>query len=84
MFFVFGFGYTTTYNYQAKAESRCPRCGSIVHFQLTKIKKWFTLFFIPVIPYETKYYVRCPECPYEIEVDKINFSRPKDNRIIQN
>lgn len=33
-------------------------------------QKWFTLFFIPLIPYSTKYYVECTMCGAVVEVSK--------------
>jgi len=34
------------------------------------MRTWFTLFFIPCVPYETKYWVGCPHCKYGYEVDE--------------
>jgi transcription elongation factor Elf1 len=79
MIFIFGVGYTKTYNYRAEKEFECPRCGNNVFLNLTKITKWFTMFFIPVFPYETKYIISCPDCKYEVSVDKIKFDNLKLN-----
>lgn len=42
-------------------QNACPQCSS--HLDLSELKKWFTLYFIPVFPYshvDTFYY--CKEC----------------------
>lgn len=40
----------------------CPNCGNEDYWILKRISTWFTLFFIPVIPYEWKYFLMCPVC----------------------
>jgi len=34
------------------------------------MRTWITLFFIPCIPYKTRYWVGCPHCKYGYEVDE--------------
>ena len=38
---------------------------------------WFTLFFIPVIPYEIKFFLTCPICQYGINRDTAQFHELK-------
>jgi len=40
----------------------CNRCNNDSEWRLLKIVSWFTVFFIPLIPYRTKYYAYCPIC----------------------
>ena len=42
----------------------CDHCHNEDYWILTKTTRWFTLFFIPVIPLETKYFLACPVCKY--------------------
>jgi hypothetical protein len=35
---------------------------------LVRARDWFTLFFIPVLPYETKYFLECPSCKNAFEL----------------
>jgi len=81
MFFIFGFGYTTTYDYEIKTETQCRKCGNYVRLHLTKITKWFTLFFIPLIPYDKKYFICCPACSDETPLNKDNFNEIKNNPV---
>ena len=60
MFFFFG------WRSKAKAlgqlENPCQKCSrSTVHAAIES-KKWFTLFFIPVIPLGSKFVLRCGVC----------------------
>ena len=46
----------------------CPKCGNDLN--LSELKKWFTLYFIPVFPYsyvDTFYYCKNCESPYKEE-----------------
>lgn len=40
----------------------CPNCKNDRYWNLVNAKTWFTLFFIPVIPYENNSYLLCPVC----------------------
>ncbi|MCK4324641.1 MAG: hypothetical protein KAW89_08935 [Armatimonadetes bacterium] len=42
---------------------------------LIEVSTWFTLFFIPVIPYERKRLLLCPVCQHGMELDRAEFSR---------
>jgi hypothetical protein len=39
--------------------SRCNREGFARYFTVTK---WFRLYFIPIVPYQTKHFLVCPSC----------------------
>ena len=42
----------------------CEHCNNTSNFKLIVIRKWFTLFWIPIFPIETEYYLCCPICNY--------------------
>lgn len=42
------------------------------------IKVWFTLFFLPVLPYESKHYLLCEICSRGIELDAQQVSKAKE------
>lgn len=42
----------------------CPNCNNEERWELHKCKEWFTLFFLPVLPYKTEFSERCPICSY--------------------
>ena len=66
---IFGWGHQTIKNYGATFKQKCPNCNNEGYWQLLKSTIWFTLFFIPVIPYSQKYMLLCPVCEKGIKVD---------------
>ena len=47
----------------ATGEFHCPRCGPRRQFNRIEVRRWFTLYFIPVIPLGTAGdYVECTAC----------------------
>ncbi|MEN8650920.1 zinc-ribbon domain-containing protein [Streptomyces sp. 21So2-11] len=65
---IFG---TKGYLYQlAMLTLVCGRCGNPSAHTLRKRVSKFTLFFIPVFPYSTKYSTQCTFCGAEQQVTK--------------
>ena len=48
----------------------CNRCNNDSNWRLQRTTSWFTLFFIPVIPYRRVYYVYFPICHWTTEIPK--------------
>jgi len=61
---IFGWGHQTTKNFGPTFKNHCGHCNNDEYFALNRIMTWFTLFFIPVIPYSIKYFLSCPICQY--------------------
>ena len=55
-----------------KEELICKHCNNQSRWVLIKITSWFTLFFIPIIPYSIKKILICPICEHGIEVNGRN------------
>jgi len=72
MFFIFGWGHTTRKILNNMPIQICTGCHAN-HLYLTRVREWATLFFIPIFPYDSKYYYLCPNCKmgYQLERDKI-------------
>ena len=66
---IFGWGHQTTKNFGPTFKNHCSHCNNEDYWTLTKYTTWFTLFFIPVIPYSIKYFLSCPVCQYGITLD---------------
>jgi hypothetical protein len=66
---IFGWGHQTTKNIGLTHEMPCGNCNNDTTFDLTRYRTWFTLFFIPVIPYENKYFLSCPICTRGVVLD---------------
>ena len=69
MFIIFGWGHQTQNNYGPTLPIRCPHCNNDTFWHLVNTKVWFTLFFIPVIPYESIHYLLCDVCGRGIRLD---------------
>jgi hypothetical protein len=68
MFFIFGWGRRTKKNFGPALPVVCPNCGNRTWFNYLTQRTWFTLFFIPVIPYESKKFLLCPVCSRGVQL----------------
>ena len=73
MFILFGWGHKTFKNYGEAEMHKCDRCGHDRDWELYVVKTWFTLFFIPVIPYSVERFISCPICNNFTMLDKDEF-----------
>lgn len=48
----------------------CSHCKNEEYWILNRTTKWFTLFFIPVLPLGSKYFLSCPICQYGFDLDR--------------
>ncbi|MCB9419781.1 MAG: zinc ribbon domain-containing protein [Ardenticatenaceae bacterium] len=64
MFIIFGTRQRTVKDHEATATTfRCPHCQQIAQFEPVKIRNYFALFFVPLIPLEKgKPAYRCTNC----------------------
>jgi hypothetical protein len=60
MFFLFGI--RSKAKAIAQQERACTKCLRPTMHAIVETKKWFTLFFIPVIPLGGNFFVRCGVC----------------------
>lgn len=57
------FGRRTMNHVAGHGNFDCPRCGAGRQYTHKKVKRWFTLYFIPIIPLGTAgEYVECQSC----------------------
>lgn len=68
MFFLFGWGHRTNKDFGPTLLTKCPNCSNNAAWHLLRTRAWFTLFFIPVIPYESKHVLLCEVCSQGIEL----------------
>ncbi|HUD44468.1 MAG TPA: zinc-ribbon domain-containing protein [Patescibacteria group bacterium] len=66
---IFGWGRRTVKSIGVVFKNLCNNCHNEEYWVMTKVVTWFTLFFIPIIPYETKYFLSCPVCKYGVTLD---------------
>ena len=66
---IFIFGYRSRAAVLATIGLAC-RNGHVAAHRIVKLTKWFTLFFIPVIPFSRKYRSVCIQCGLTLEIPK--------------
>ncbi len=70
MFFIFGFR-NRVGDHGAAVAATCPRCHNSVVLHHLHTRRWFTLFFIPVIPLGLgQRLLVCPICRWSRDVPK--------------
>lgn len=77
MFIIWGFGKTTRKVIGTVGCFTCKYCNTQSLWQLCIVRTWFTLFFIPVIPYAKKYCISCPNCKSYMELSQEEFEQYK-------
>lgn len=70
MIFIFGFGHITERETGEKRERYCPVCRENVLTKIVETRKWFTFFFIPLIPYNKTVWEVCPKCGNFNQINK--------------
>jgi hypothetical protein len=74
---IFGWGHTKEKDFGETFPIHCPNCDNDVFLSLVQFKKSFSLFFIPILPYKTEYYLLCPTCSRgrELKQTKIDVAK---------
>ncbi|KAB2814214.1 zinc ribbon domain-containing protein [Phaeocystidibacter luteus] len=68
MIFLFGIGQKTHSDHGPLNEQHCPYCHQ-KHFRiLLKVREWFSVFFIPIIPVKSYWVSRCTYCSGEVTI----------------
>jgi len=67
---LFGWGKTTVRDHGDCIAASCPRCHNSIVLRHVLLTVWFTLFFIPLIPYKRRRMLVCPICNWSREVPK--------------
>ncbi len=75
MFFVFGWGRTTQKNVRDVLVLRCANCNNVGTWHALRRKTWFTLFFVPVIPYKNYAFLHCGVCSRGWELTGDEFAK---------
>ena len=74
---IFGWGFQTIKNFGPAFKNLCNHCNNEQYWVLTRIMTWFTLFFIPIFPYEITYRLSCPVCKYGLTLNQKQVSEIK-------
>ncbi len=69
-------GITTT---PERGTFNCPRCQSSQNYNFKRVRRFFTLYFIPVIPLDKLgEYVECPSCQGTYDVEILSYDPGQD------
>lgn len=77
MFILFGWGHRTTKDHGPTLPINCPNCHNQTYWRYKHVRTWFTLFFIPVIPYDNDHYLLCDICQQGIVLKEEERERAK-------
>lgn len=77
---IWGFGKVTKKMLGNVERRYCKYCETEGVWQLCVMRTWFTLFFIPLIPYATKYCIVCPTCGSYVQLTKEEYISLRNNR----
>lgn len=75
MLIFFSFGYRTVKSFGTFLTQKCNNCNNNINSELLKVTTWFTLFFIPIIPYRKEYLIVCPICKDALKISKVDFEQ---------
>ena len=73
MFFIFGWNHPNVTEYGPVQQEKCGNCHNTDLWQLKKISKYFTLFFIPIFPHDSVNLYHCPICNYGLTLEGEDF-----------
>ena len=74
---IFGWGYRREKKLGPVGRIVCPNCHNEDFWELITSRTFFTLFFIPLIPYASESYIMCPICRAAREVSGDELERMK-------
>jgi hypothetical protein len=64
------FGFRRKSSRLANVFVMCGHCHTPAAHALTRTRRYFTLFFIPIIPLGTKYFTTCTMCGHVTQITK--------------
>ena len=71
------FGRRTTTKVVHQGDFTCPRCGPAKTYSHKQVRRWFTLYFIPVIPLGiVGEFVECQACAGTFGVEALQLALP--------
>lgn len=84
MFILFGWGHKKFNELGPVKPHLCTHCHNKSSWNLSKVTTYFEFFFVPVIPYSTKYCLYCPVCDKAISITQKHFEYLKNFTLLNN
>jgi hypothetical protein len=75
LFIIFSFGHRTVKSFGSLSNQLCDHCHNTINKDILKVTTWFTLFFIPIIPYRIEYMIVCQICRSALKISKVDFEQ---------
>ena len=75
MLVIFGINDKVENEQQQKTVSHCFHCNNDSRWILSKVTSKVSLFFIPLIPYKTEYFIYCPICKEGLKIEEVEFEK---------
>jgi hypothetical protein len=66
---IFGWGKGRPKDLGPALPFECPRCHNVVFARYFIVTKWFSLFFVPLVPYSSRHLLVCPICTYSVALE---------------
>jgi hypothetical protein len=66
---IWGFGGSKVTDKGAVWPATCPRCRNEVLLHHVTTHATFSLFFVPLVPYDRKHHLACPVCSQSVQFD---------------
>ncbi len=84
MVLIIIFGTTGITLTKERGQFHCPQCSAKVSFKHKRVRRFFTLYFIPLIPLDLiGEYVECATCQGTFHIDVLKFDPAKQQLTIQ-
>lgn len=77
MIFFYGWG-TKADKKEVYNQNFCPTCNTVVPFHAVIQYDYFSLFFIPIIKWNKRYYMECPYCGNAHAISKETYLQIKE------
>ena len=67
---IIGWGNRKTKDFGAVFPTTCTNCNNEIEYHLVRARDWVDLFFIPIFPYQSEWFLLCPTCENGIKIEK--------------
>jgi hypothetical protein len=69
------YGFRTRNKVLGQAAYPCSKCGQVANHSAVRTTRWFTLFWISLIPFSKKTIARCANCGFQQAIDNKDADR---------
>lgn len=69
------YGFRSRNKVLGQAAYECSQCHQVANHAGVRTTRWFTLFFIPLIPFSKKTTARCSACGFQQKLDNKDADR---------